>query len=310
MDEIRSALIVGAGAVGASVASAIHDALPGAAGVLAGEARAARFRAEGFLVNGRRYDFPVVPSREAPAAGAEPGLIIVAVKCHQLAAAIEDMRPYVGPRTLILSLLNGISSEDELAAAFGREKVPYAMIIGIDALREAGSISYASTGKITFGDARNRPGAPSERVSRIAAFFDRAGVRYEVPADMIRALWFKFMINVGINQASAVLRAEYRAFQELPEAREVMEGAMREAVAVSRALGTGLADSDIEAWYATLRGLSPDSKTSMLQDVEARRKTEVEAFAGKVVELGAAAGVATPVNKLLFGIIRTIEKRY
>jgi 2-dehydropantoate 2-reductase len=220
------------------------------------------------------------------------------------------MRPYVGPRTLVLSLLNGITSEDELSAAFGREKVPYAMIIGIDALRDGSSVSFSSSGKITFGDARNLPGSPSERVSRIASFLGRTGLRYEVPEDMIRSLWYKFMINVGVNQASAVLRADYRAFQELPEAREVMESAMREVVAVSKALGTGLVDSDISAWYGTLRTLSPDSKTSMLQDVEARRKTEVEAFAGKIVELGLKTGVPTPVNRLLFDIIRTIEKSY
>jgi 2-dehydropantoate 2-reductase len=310
MERIDSVLIAGAGAVGAAVAGVIHDAAPGSASVLAGPERAARFRSAGFELNGRRYDFPIAPAGEAPAPGAEPDLIVVAVKCHQLAAAIEDMRPYVGPRTLILSLLNGITSEDDLAAAFGREKVPYAMIIGIDALRDGNSVSFSSSGKITFGDARNDPASPSDRVSRIASFLGRVGLRYEVPEDMIRSLWYKFMINVGINQASAVLRADYRAFQELPEAREVMESAMREAVAVSKALGTGLVDADVDSWYSTLKAMSPDSKTSMLQDVEARRKTEVEAFAGKIVGLGGKTGVPTPVNRLLFDIIRTIEKRY
>jgi 2-dehydropantoate 2-reductase len=314
MGGIERVLIVGAGAVGAAVASVIHDASTGSASVLAGPERALRFRAEGFEVRGRRYDFPIAPAGIAPGTGAAPGtgpdLIIVAVKCHQLAAAIEDMRPYVGPRTLVLSLLNGITSEDDLSGAFGREKVPYAMIIGIDALRDGNAVSFSSSGKITFGDARNDPASPSARVAAIASFLGRVGLRHEVPEDMIRSLWYKFMINVGINQASAVLRADYRAFQELPEAREVMESAMREVVAVSKAMGTGLVDSDVDAWQATLMALSPDSKTSMLQDVEAGRKTEVEAFAGKIVELGAARGVPTPVNRLLFDIIRTIEKRY
>jgi len=310
MGEIESVLVVGAGAVGAAVAGIIQDALPGSVSVLADSARAERFRSEGFALNGRRLDFPIAPAGVAPGAGAEPDLIIVAVKCHHLPRAIEDMVPYVGPGTLVLSLLNGITSEDDLSAAFGREKVPYAMILGIDALRDGNEVSFSSAGRIHFGDARNRSGARSERVSRIASLFDRTGLRYEVPEDMIRALWYKFMINVGVNQASAVLRADYRAFQELPEAREVMESAMREVVAVSKALGTGLVDSDVDAWYGTLRTMSPDSKTSMLQDVEAHRKTEVEAFAGMVVELGKKTGVSTPVNRLLFDLIRTIEKRY
>jgi 2-dehydropantoate 2-reductase len=310
MGGIERVLIVGAGAVGASVASVIHDAAPGSASILAGPERAARFRAEGFIVRGRRYDFPIAPAGIAPGPGTDPDLVIVAVKCHQLTAAIEDMRPYVGPTTLVLSLLNGITSEDDLAAAFGRGKVPYAMIIGIDALRIGNQVTFSSSGMITFGDARNDPASPSPRVAAIASFLGRVGLRYEVPEDMIRSLWYKFMINVGINQASAVLRADYRAFQEQPEARELMESAMREVVAVSKAMGTGLVDSAIEAWQETLRGLSPDSKTSMLQDVEAGRKTEVEAFAGKIVELGAARGVPTPVNRRLLDTIRAIERQY
>ena len=85
---------------------------------------------------------------------------------------------------------------------------------------------------------------------------------------------------------------------------------MRELIEISRALGTGLHESDLGSWRATLLGLSPDAKTSMLQDVEAGRKTEVEAFAGTVIELGAKAGVPTPVNRLLFDMLRTIEQSY
>jgi len=85
---------------------------------------------------------------------------------------------------------------------------------------------------------------------------------------------------------------------------------MREVIALSSALGTGLGESDIEAWTSSLPGFSPEAKTSMLQDVLARRKTEVEAFAGTVVELGAKAGVPTPVNELFFDMLRTIEQSY
>jgi 2-dehydropantoate 2-reductase len=306
--EIESVLVVGAGAVGAAVAGIIHQREPGAASVLAGGERLARFRRDGFVLNGRRIDFPLVRAGSGAATAAAPAdLVIVAVKGHQLAAAIQDMRSCVGPGTLILSLLNGITSEDDLAAAFGREKVPYAMILGIDAMRDGNSTVFSSSGRINFGEARNVPGAWTERVSRIASFFDRTGVAYVVPEDMIRALWYKFMINVGVNQASAVLRAPYGPFQKAPKAKAVMEAPMREVVALSRALGTGLTDRDVDAWYGTLLGLGADAKTSMLQDVEAGRKTEVEAFAGTVVALGAKAGVPTPVNAFIFDLIRAME---
>ena len=304
--EIRSLLIVGAGAVGASVAGIVGAREPSAVSVLAGEDRMRRYRREGFILNGERKDFALV----SPSDRSEPDLIILAVKCHQLPRAIEDMRGHVGPSTLILSLLNGITSEDTLVAAFGEEKVPYAMILGIDAVREGNSTRFSGTGKIHFGDASNATGSWSGRVSRIWRFFERTGVACVVPEDMIRSLWYKFMINVGINQASAVLRAPYDVFQTMPEAKEVMESAMRETVALSKSVGTGLRDADVASWYDTLSKLAADGKTSMLQDVEAGRKTEVEAFAGTVIERGESAGLAVPVNRTLFNLIRAIERGY
>ncbi len=99
-----------------------------------------RYRAEGFVVNGRRIDFPLVGVE----AHAQADLVIVAVKTYQLARAIEDMRRHAGPGTLILSLLNGITSEEELAAAFGAEKVPFAMVLGLDSVREGNATRYRS----------------------------------------------------------------------------------------------------------------------------------------------------------------------
>jgi len=303
---IRSVLIVGAGAVGAAVACLAARAPGAGVSVLAGGERARRCRRDGFILNGSRHDFPVVE----PSVHGQPDLVIVAVKTYQLEQAISDMRNHVGPGTLILSLLNGITSEEQLSREFGAEKVPLAMILGIDAVREGNATRFSGTGTIHFGDARNPPGAWSARVSRIVEFFERAGMSWNVPQNMTRSLWYKFMINVGINQASAVLRAPYGAFQGPGDARDLMESAMRETVELSRALGTGLVSSDVAAWRETLARLSPDGKTSMLQDVEARRRTEVDAFAGAVMGLALAVGQEVPVNRTLFRLIRAIEGAY
>jgi 2-dehydropantoate 2-reductase len=301
---IASALVVGAGAVGAAVAGIIAGHDPGAVRMLAGGERLERYRRDGFILNGIRRDFPLAPVGERE----DAPLIIVAVKSYHLAQAITDMRSRVGPHTLILSLMNGITSEDDLAEAFGREKVPYGMILGIDAVREGNDTRFSSTGRVFYGDARNTEGAWSARVSRIAEFFRRTGVGFVVPPDMVKTLWYKFMINVGINQVSAIIRGTYRAFQRGPEAAVLMEAAMREVVTLSRAMGTGLDESDIEAWRKTLAGFDPANKTSMLQDVEAGRRTEVDAFAGTVIRLAGEKGVPVPVNGTLCSLIRAMEE--
>ena len=304
MGEINKVLVVGAGAVGAAVASIIHRSKPGFVHVLAEGERLERYRAEGFIVNGIRHDFPLI----SPSEKGDFDLIIVAVKSHHLDAAIKQMRLHVSPRTIILSLLNGILSEQIIAEAYG--PCPLAMILGIDAVRIGNETRFTSGGKISFGEPKNIQGRWTDRIAALARFFDSAGIGYEVPEDMLKTLWYKFMINVGVNQASAVLRAPYRVFQTIPEAKAAMASGMREVIALSQAVGVCLQEEDLARWEATLVTLNGDNMTSMLQDVLAKRKTEIEIFAGTVVELGKKFGVPTPANELWFSLIRTIEETY
>jgi 2-dehydropantoate 2-reductase len=232
-------------------------------------------------------------------------LIFVAVKYHHLDDAIRDMKNRVGAETTIISVMNGIESEEQIGAVYGIEKVLYCVAVGIDALREGNRVMYTTQGKLFFGEARNT--SLTERVTRVQALFDRAGIVYETPPDMIRLLWWKFMINVGINQASAVLRAPFAVFQTSREARDLMESAMREVVMLSEKAGVNLSGEDIEKFHEVLHSISPQGKTSMLQDIEAGRKTEVEMFAGKVIELGRQLAVPTPINQQLFDAIRKME---
>jgi 2-dehydropantoate 2-reductase len=333
MDDIQKVLIVGTGAIGAALASLIQRACPGCVSVLAEGERLERYRRNGFVVNGERIQFNLVePADKAAAAGgavAAPGvsrtatdggfdLILLAVKYHHLALSIEQMRGHVGPQTIILSLLNGISSEEMLGAAFGPgpgapegETLPvYAMSLGIDAVRQDNRINYSIIGKVHFGDRRNTPGAYSPRVLRLARFFDRTGVPYVVPENMLRSLWYKFMMNVGINQASAVLKAPYGTFQTDPHARTVMQALMGEVVNLSQAMGIGLEEDDMQKIDEPLSSLHPDGYTSMCQDVLAGRKTEVEMLAGEMMALGRRHGVATPVNEAFFNLIKAIEAGY
>ena len=314
MDDIQKVLIVGTGAIGASLASIIQKACPGCVYVLAEGERLERYRRDGFVVNGETLHFNLVPSLEL----ASFDLIVVAVKYHHLSLSIEQMREYVGPRTIVLSLLNGISSEEKLGAAFGPgpgapegEKLPlYAMSLGIDAVRQDNKVSFTTFGKIHFGDRINTPGAYSQRVLSLSRFFDRTQVPYVIPENMLRSLWYKFMMNVGINQASAVLRAPYGVFQTNTHARTVMVALMREVVALSQAMGMGLVESDIQKIDEPLFSLHPGGYTSMCQDVLAGRKTEVEMFAGQLMELGQRYGVATPVNEAFFNLIKTMESGF
>jgi len=301
---IRKAYISGLGAIGSVFASIIHDNDREAVKVIVDEERARRYGENGITVNGKRYDFDYVISRP----GVEPAdLILIAVKGHQLGESIEAIRPFVRENTIIMSLLNGISSEDILAAEFGDTHILHAFVVGTDATRDGLSTRYGNRGKIVFGHKTN-PGSPD--IKAVKDFFDRTGVPYSVPSDILREQWWKFLLNVGINQTSAIMRAPYSVYQNIQEARDLMMSAAREVIPIAQKEGVNLREEDIENFLPLIDTMTPDGKTSMLQDVDAGRKTEVELFAGTVIELGRKHGIPTPVNEVLYRMLRVIEQSY
>jgi len=295
--------VIGAGAVGASIAAMIHEAgMP--VTLLANPARAESLRVNGLSVNGRRYDLPVDGGD-----GSTYDLILVATKWIHLRQALPLIASAAGTGGYVMSLLNGIRSEGAIADAGLRGRVIPAMILGIDAVREDRRVTYLNRGTIHFGSAPPEFPVPDRVLDAVASYFAAAGIPCDRSPDITRTLWWKLIINVGINQCSCVLRATYGLFQRSDPARRLMTDAMREVVAISRAEGTGLSDEDIDAWHETLGGLDPEGKTSMLQDVEAGRPTEVELFAGTVCDIADRHSVDVPVNRTLYRIIRAIEER-
>lgn len=308
MKKIDSVLIAGAGAIGAAIGWKIQQIEPEAVSLLASGERLERYRKNAFIINGEPCTFPLTDSTS----NSSPDLIIVACKNHHLPEVIAELRNHIGPQTLILSLLNGISSEQELGEAFGSHRIPYAMILGVDAVREGNQISFSKTGKIFFGDAEN-PKPWSDRVNAIAEFFSRTGVGFSVPENMLNRLWYKFMMNVGLNQLTAIIRRPYRIFKSAsrePVAAELFADAMREVIAVAAHEDVILTEQDIEDSFLVLDGLADEGKTSMFQDVEAGRKTEVELFSQTVMKLGEKHGVSVPINTLMYRLIRSIENSY
>jgi 2-dehydropantoate 2-reductase len=297
---MRNIYLCGLGALGTIYAKSLA---PYGLRVVADAARVARYRARGVRVNGEDFALSyLTPGEAAPVAD----LIIVSVKWQQLSEAIETLRPFVGPQTVILSLMNGIDSEIVLGRAFGMEKLLYAFVVEVDAVRQGQEVRYSKPGTIVFGEARNDGISP--RVAAVQGLFRRAGINCRVPTDMLRELWWKFMLNVGVNQLSAILRVSYAAF-----AGETLRGLVRDAcgevVNIAQAKGIGLTTEDIEAIFPILDRLAAEQKTSMLQDVEAGRHTENGMLGESVVVMGQELGIPAPVNGMLARMVRVLDER-
>jgi len=308
---IRTIAIVGAGAMGAMYAVHLADAGFEVSFVATG-ARAEHLRRDGIRVNGVTRSIPVIePHHREPdlAAPCRPvDLLVVAVKADQLAESIDLVAPLVDADTTILSVLNGLDSEEALAARFDPEQVVLTMAAGMETQRVDGEVRFRRVGRFSIGVDPRLPaeaqGRQQRRVEALGAVFDRAGLAWQVPSDIRHALWWKFMVNVGVNLASAVLRAPYGAFKVAGPARDLSRALMLEVIAVGRPEGVTLTDDDLARWDGILAGQPDDGWTSTLQDVHAGRPTEVEIFAGRVVALGAQHGIPTPANQVVLWILR------
>jgi 2-dehydropantoate 2-reductase len=302
-NHINSVYILGLGAMGSMYAAKLQDIDPNLVKIIASAERIKNYQNTEIKVNGKPYKFNYVEPGDRSSPPAD--LIIVAVKAPQLAAAIHDLSGFVHEDTIVISLLNGIASEEQIGETIGIKHLLFAYGVGMDAVRNGSVITYSNPGRIVFGEKDNS--TLSARVLAVKEIFEKVSIPHHIPADMYKALWFKFMMNTGINQASAVLKATYGQFQQNKQARKLMLMAAEEVVTLSHQMGIFLGQDDIDEFTRIVDGLGADGKTSMLQDIEAGRKSEVDLFAGTVIELGKKHQVPTPVNEILYTIISALE---
>ena len=300
MKNIESVLIVGAGALGLLYMPPLHKALGDRCRFLAGDDRYESLRDREFLINGEKARFPVTRAGDLTE---KADLLLIAVKNHHLEAIAPLIEKAAGPETVIVSVLNGIDSEDFLSARCPDSTVLPCAVLGMDAVKEGDSLSFTTWGKFMVSTRDNNRDAPE--LKAFTGLLTKAGLAYMVPEDIQRELWYKWMINIGINQTSAVTGADYGEFQKKREVYDLMREAMKETIAVARKAGVDLREEDLDSWRKVLHTLGKKGKTSMLQDMEAGRPTEVDCFAGRLVALAEELGVAAPVNRTLYRIIKT-----
>ncbi|MGX7195713.1 ketopantoate reductase family protein [Enterococcus olivae] len=302
--EIQTVSVIGMGALGAMFAAQMQKHLSSdQLRIVADKERIKRYE-EGLYVNGEVCHFAYfTPEQEVIPAD----LVIIAVKHSGLKAAVKSAKKHVGKKTMVLSLLNGILSEQMLAEAFGKEKVICCVAQGMDARRSQNRIDYENMGLLSFGEEKQ---PPTERVKTLTRFFDKVEIAYETPENMLVKIWSKFMLNCGVNQAAMVFDTNYGGLQKAGSAREAMIKAMKEVLQLAQAEGIALDETEITYWLDVLATLSAESFPSMKQDADAKRYSEVTLFSGTVLRLAEKHEIEVPVNYAFYQKIKEIESKY
>jgi 2-dehydropantoate 2-reductase len=297
--------VMGAGAVGGYYGARL-DAAGNEVWYIARGGRLKAMRLAGLQVESIDGDFQVVPVRvtDDPSAVGPVDLVLFTVKSTDTAEAARAMGPMVRGHTSVLALQNGVDNEAIIAQAVGEDRVlPGVAVVGVS-MPEPGRIRHTNNGSITFGEVS---GDETRRVADVRQTLEDAGIQARVSSDIRSVKWRKLVWNASFNPLAALTGRRVLELIMDDDSRTLAEDAMREAIAVGQALGYTVDGTLIEK--ATRRDPNwAHSKTSMLQDMERGRPTEIEALTGAVVRYGEETGVPTPVTGSLYRLVRAKER--
>jgi 2-dehydropantoate 2-reductase len=308
--------VVGAGAIGGWVAAKL--AIAGEeVSVLARGDTLQLMHAEGIRLEEQGEEF--VANVAAAGACEELGpqdLVIVAVKAPALPALASELKPLIGPGTTILPLLNGVpwwfvegerlpsvDPDGSIAAALPFEQILGCVVHASCSRSAPNRVNVKHADKLIIGEP---DGGSSERLARLFALLDDAGLRPDQTNNVRRAIWYKLWGNATINPLSALTRATCDLILADSECRAWMLEGMAELAAVGAAIGCSISESGEDRMAVTAR--LGAFKTSMLQDVEAGRPIELEALVGAPREIAGRHGIATPALDRLYNVTKLMAE--
>jgi 2-dehydropantoate 2-reductase len=232
-------------------------------------------------------------------------LVIVFVKSYSTREAMSGALSLLGDKTMVLTVQNGLGNVDELAAVAGASRI-IAGTSGFGATMIApGHIRHAGVGQTTIGEFS---GGRTARLEKLGEIFQAAGLNPVIADNLSGIIWGKLLVNVGINAITALAGIKNGRILDIPELAELMDRAVGEALAVSRARGIKLVpEGDMLEHVRAVAKNTKDNISSMRQDIEKGKPTEIDFINGAIVREGALLGVPTPVNFALTSLIRGRE---
>ena len=305
--EINKITIVGMGALGVMYGDFITRRLgKKCIEFVANEDRIDKFKQEGISCNGQPCDFTLVDEKET---GELADLLIFAVKATALEEAIRTVRNKVSENTIIMSVLNGISSEEIIGKVYGTEKIIHCVVHGMDVIKADNEVTYTQFGQFCIGVAEDSDDK-KQKLQAVVNLFNKLELPYTVEKDIIRRMWSKFMLNVGVNQTIMIYEGTYETVQKPGEARDLMQNAMKEVITLAQKEMVNVTKEDYEGYVKLIDRMNPNGMPSMRQDGLAHRKSEVELFAGTVIALANKHNIDVPVNKRIYEIVKQMESKY
>lgn len=268
-------------------------------------ARGAHLRA--LQTRGLRIDSPDgdihvahVQATDDPRVYGEPGVVFVAVKCYDSAGAVSLLRPIVGSETVVIPLQNGVDGVETLTRAVGRERVAGGTCYVSAVISEPGVIRHTAMNRLVFGEL---DGHPSPRLETLRGICEGAGIDVLLSTDIQSEIWTKLIRLSVLSGLTSVTRCPAGVLHTDPELAKLVESGLGEGLTVARAKGINLPFKDVGELVAGFRKLAPDTRSSMLEDLERGHRLELPWLSGAITRIGRELGVPTPTHAFISAVL-------
>ena len=300
--KIQSVAVLGAGAVGSYVIWGLSHKKDIRLGVIAEGERADRLKKGGCRINDEVYRPEVWSPQEAE----DVDLLIVSLKYGSLPAALESIKTIVGEHTTVMSLMNGVDSEELIAEQVGDDRVLRSLIKVASHKEENG---YYFNPETTLGIIFGELAAPfdSERVHAIESLFADTGIHFRSTEFIREEIWGKFRLNVCNNLPQAILGAGVGCYSDSTHMKAISDGLRRELEQI--ALAKGIDMSKMAGTSGRGSAVPASARYSTLQDLDAGRHTEIDMFSGALMRMGEELGIPTPYNEYTYHMIKALEEK-
>lgn len=291
--KIKKVIICGLGALGLTYANKLNNICE--LKILADIERIKKYKNNRPILNNKEIELDYI----TPDKKWNPDLIIIATKSTGLDKAIEYIKNFVSEKTIIISLINGISSEEKISSYYPQAKVVRSYFIGHSAIRIENKTTQDGIGKIVF-----------EPNDSLETFFSKNKIDHEISNDILYSQWIKLGVNIILNEPSAIYKCSVGELRKKQEYPELTKNLLKEVENVADVHGIKKIENYEQEVLQSAQLISDDGKTSMYQDILAKRKTEVDLFSGEIINLGKKYKVETPINLEIFNKIKEIEKDF
>ncbi len=295
--KIKNVIICGLGALGLTYANKLKNICN--LKILANPERIENYKKKIPSLNGENILLDYI----TPAERWETNLIIISTKSTGLDSALDYIKNFVSENTIIISLINGISSEAKISKTYPQAKVLRSYFIGHSAIgiNDNGNTKYYQDGigKIVI-----------EPNDILETFFKNNNIDHEISNNIIYSQWLKLGVNIILNEPSAIYKCTVGDLRKRDDYIPLAKNLLKEVREVAQACEIINNEDYEQQVFNSANLISDDGQTSMYQDIIAKRKTEIDIFSGEIIRLGKLFKIDTPVNQEIYNKIKEIEANY